>query len=172
MERLDYIAKHESRLTVSGAPAGYDAYLAVEAARRRAGPVLFVTADENEAEAALNAMAFFAPDLRRTTIVTTVMFAMSYGAAFGAIQQIPQMVPGLPEVRALFAEMLVTPADRTLVAGNSSLELMHDTVEWASLRGVPGSTAPWCRAWRCGFWKKCWCSSWAPRKCRISASRR
>jgi sugar phosphate permease len=27
------------------------------------------------------------------------MFAMSYGAAFGAIQQIQQIVPGLPEVR-------------------------------------------------------------------------
>src|SRR5688500_6519028 len=44
--------------------------------------------------------ALFAPELRRTTIVTTVMFAMSYGAAFGAIQQAPQIVPGLPEVRA------------------------------------------------------------------------
>ena len=43
--------------------------------------------------------ALFAPDLRRTTIVTTLMFAMSYGAAFGAIQQIPQIVPGLQEVR-------------------------------------------------------------------------
>ncbi|HWC62057.1 MAG TPA: CarD family transcriptional regulator, partial [Rhizomicrobium sp.] len=64
MERLDYIARHEARLTVSGAPAGYDAWLAVEAARRRSAPVLFVTADENEAEAALNAMAFFAPELR------------------------------------------------------------------------------------------------------------
>jgi len=45
--------------------------------------------------------ALFAPELRRTTIVTTVMFAMSYGAAFGAIQQTPQMVPGLPEVREM-----------------------------------------------------------------------
>ncbi|MGB7220394.1 MAG: MFS transporter [Vicinamibacterales bacterium] len=44
--------------------------------------------------------AIFAPDLRLTTIVTTLMFAMAYGAAFGAIQQIPQIVPGLPEVRA------------------------------------------------------------------------
>ena len=43
--------------------------------------------------------ALFAPELRQTTIVTTLMFAMSYGAAFGAIQQIPQIVPGLPEVR-------------------------------------------------------------------------
>src|ERR671910_234658 len=43
--------------------------------------------------------ALFAPELRRTTVVTTLMFAMSYGAAFGAIQQIPQIIPGLPEVR-------------------------------------------------------------------------
>ena len=45
--------------------------------------------------------AIFAPELRRTTIVTTLMFAMSYGAAFGAIQQIPQIVPGLPQVQAM-----------------------------------------------------------------------
>ncbi len=47
--------------------------------------------------------ALFSPELRRTTIVTTLMFAMSYGAAFGAIQQIPQMIPGLEEVRAMTA---------------------------------------------------------------------
>ena len=45
--------------------------------------------------------ALFTPELRKTTIVTTVMFAMAYGAAFGAIQQVPQIVPGLPEVRQL-----------------------------------------------------------------------
>jgi MFS family permease len=45
--------------------------------------------------------ALFAPALRRTTIVTTIMFAMSYGAAFGAIQQLPQMIPGLQEVREM-----------------------------------------------------------------------
>ena len=32
-----------------------------------------------------------------------MMFAMAYGAAFGAIQQIPQIVPGLPEVRQMVA---------------------------------------------------------------------
>jgi MFS family permease len=42
----------------------------------------------------------FAPELRRTTVVTTIMFACSYGAAFGAIQHIPQIVPGLSGVRA------------------------------------------------------------------------
>jgi MFS family permease len=45
--------------------------------------------------------AIFTPELRRTTIVTTLMFACAYGAAFGAIQQMPRIVPGLPEVRTL-----------------------------------------------------------------------
>lgn len=45
----------------------------------------------------------FAPELRRTTVVTALMVAMAYGAAFGAINQVPQMVPGLPEVRQMTA---------------------------------------------------------------------
>ena len=45
--------------------------------------------------------ALFSPEYRRVTIVTTLMFAMAYGAAFGAIQQIPQIVPGLTEVREM-----------------------------------------------------------------------
>src|SRR5580698_4372619 len=64
MERLDYIAKAEGRLTLSGAPSGYDAWLAAEAARRRGGPVLFVASEEAQAEALAAAVAFFAPGLR------------------------------------------------------------------------------------------------------------
>jgi MFS family permease len=41
----------------------------------------------------------FAPQLRRTTLVTTIMFACSYGAAFGAIQQMPQIVKRFSEVQ-------------------------------------------------------------------------
>jgi MFS family permease len=51
----------------------------------------------------------FAPRLRRTTLVTTVMFACSFGAAFGAIQQIQQIVPGLPEVKAEVARAIEKP---------------------------------------------------------------
>jgi MFS family permease len=44
----------------------------------------------------------FAPRFRRVTLVTTLMFACSFGAAFGAIQQMPQqIVPGLEDVRTL-----------------------------------------------------------------------
>ena len=45
--------------------------------------------------------ALFSPELRRVTIVTTLMFALAYGAAFGAIQQMTRIVPGTPEVVAL-----------------------------------------------------------------------
>src|SRR5216117_1277083 len=40
----------------------------------------------------------FQPKYRRTTLVTAWMYACSYGAAFGAIQHLPRIVPGLPEV--------------------------------------------------------------------------
>jgi hypothetical protein len=46
-------------------------------------------------------LAIFAREHRRTTIVTTLLFACSYAAAFGAIQHIPQIVPGLADVRGL-----------------------------------------------------------------------
>ena len=43
----------------------------------------------------------FRPQFARTTIVTTIMMACAYAAAFGAIQQVPRIVPGLEEVRVL-----------------------------------------------------------------------
>ncbi|PYT29430.1 MAG: MFS transporter [Acidobacteria bacterium] len=43
----------------------------------------------------------FQPALRQTTWITALMFACSFGAAFGAIQHIPRIVPGLPQVMHL-----------------------------------------------------------------------
>ena len=54
--------------------------------------------------------AIFSPELRKTTIVTTLMFACAYGAAFGAIQHIPRIVPGLAEVKANGQPRLVREA--------------------------------------------------------------
>ena len=45
--------------------------------------------------------AIFAPEYRTVTIVTTILFACGYGAAFGAIQSVPRIVPGLPDVMNL-----------------------------------------------------------------------
>jgi len=48
----------------------------------------------------------FQPALRQTTLVTTVLFACAYGAAFGAIQLTPsQIVPGLPEFASVQASL-------------------------------------------------------------------
>jgi len=43
-------------------------------------------------------LELFQPQYRKTTLLTAFMFACSYGAAFGAIQHIPRIVPGLPQV--------------------------------------------------------------------------
>ena len=79
--------------------------------------------------------ALFAPELRRTTLVTTLMFAMSYGAAFGAIQQIPQMVPGLQEVRERTAGLAVPEARRTEQA------VASDVVKVQEVGGLAGRVA-------------------------------
>ena len=43
--------------------------------------------------------AIFSPELRLVSIVTAIGFACTLGVAFGAIQQMPQIVPGLAEVK-------------------------------------------------------------------------
>ncbi len=58
---------------------------------------------------------------------------------------------GLPEVRALFSAMLGAPPEQIVVGDNSSLALMHDTIVWALLKGVPGSEAPWSKQAAPGF---------------------
>jgi transcription-repair coupling factor (superfamily II helicase) len=63
VDRLDYIAKQQGRLTITGAPQGCDAYVAAQAALRRGAPVLFVATDDGEADAAAQAIGFFAPQL-------------------------------------------------------------------------------------------------------------
>ncbi|MET0806542.1 MAG: aminotransferase class I/II-fold pyridoxal phosphate-dependent enzyme [Lacisediminihabitans sp.] len=50
---------------------------------------------------------------------------------------------GLPELRAIFGELLQIPADQLLAYGNASLAIMHDTIVQALLVGVPGGTGPW-----------------------------
>jgi hypothetical protein len=46
----------------------------------------------------------FAPEFRRTTLVMTLMLACTYGAAFGAIQQMPSIVRGLESVRVMASQ--------------------------------------------------------------------
>lgn len=50
---------------------------------------------------------------------------------------------GLPELRAIFGELLGIPVEQLLALGNSSLNVMHDVIVHALLHGVPGNTIPW-----------------------------
>ena len=54
------------------------------------------------------------------------------------------IVDGIPEARALMASILDDKAENTIVFGNSSLNIMYDTVARCWMFGTLGST-PWCQ---------------------------
>lgn len=51
---------------------------------------------------------------------------------------------GIPEVKRLMAQSIGAKEEQVIVCGNSSLNLMYDTVSRSVTHGVCGST-PWCR---------------------------
>lgn len=53
------------------------------------------------------------------------------------------LVDGLPEAKTFFADFLEVAPDEVIVAGNSSLALMHDTVLRLLLKGATPGAAPW-----------------------------
>lgn len=52
---------------------------------------------------------------------------------------------GLPEIRAIFSELLSIPAENLIAGNNASLEIMHDLIVFALLHGTPDSERPWVR---------------------------
>ncbi len=52
-------------------------------------------------------------------------------------------VHGLPELRAIFGELLGIPVQNLIADNNASLELMHDVVVFSLLHGGPDSPRPW-----------------------------
>lgn len=54
------------------------------------------------------------------------------------------LLDGIPEAKKLMADMIGVSEDMIIVFGNSSLNIMYDTVARSMLFGVLGST-PWCK---------------------------
>jgi DNA-binding transcriptional MocR family regulator len=50
---------------------------------------------------------------------------------------------GLPELRAIFSELLGIPVPNLIAGNNASLELMHDVVVYSMLHGGVDSSRPW-----------------------------
>lgn len=66
-----------------------------------------------------------------------------YRAADGTDTRNYQGLQGLTELREIFAPALQVPVDQLIAFGNSSLELMHDTLVHALLAPLPGAERRW-----------------------------
>jgi MFS family permease len=103
----------------------------------------------------------FSPALRKTTIVTTLVFAASYGIAFGAIQQLPQILgakaigspkeSGHQDILAAAKEAAGAPegtnpetgkpqytGKQKAAAANSSGKLIAGIASWQEFGGLAG----------------------------------
>lgn len=77
-------------------------------------------------------LELFSPELRKTTIVTAVMFACSFGIAFGGLQQIQQVLPGMPEVKEQIEDL--SPKE----AGQTRGKIISGVTSWQEFGGLAG----------------------------------
>lgn len=77
-------------------------------------------------------------------MLTCVSAEEGYTAASGMDVRNYGLLDGLPEIKALFADILGVTPDQVIVGGNSSLNMMFDYIATCYSKGVCGHT-PWCQ---------------------------
>ncbi|MFN9721077.1 MAG: MFS transporter, partial [Planctomycetota bacterium] len=95
--------------------------------------------------------ALFHPDLRLTTIATTLCFATTFGLAFGAIQQNPQILAGHTDVlkavktaqdeasaKAKEGGKALTPKELGGIKGNTTDKISAGVQSWQEIGGLCG----------------------------------
>ena len=66
----------------------------------------------------------FSPQLKKTTIVATILFALAYGAAFGSLQQMRLIIPDTPQVKAAAATAAENAQTEAKEAGKPAKAIM------------------------------------------------
>lgn len=78
--------------------------------------------------------------------LNTALAETDYKAADGTDGRNYGGLDGLPEMKAILAELLETTPANVIVGGASSLTMMHDAVVRGLLHGVPDGDGPWVKS--------------------------
>lgn len=90
-------------------------------------------------------MARGKPSSEQLDLTKKMLEITDYTAADGTDCRNYGLLDGIPEAKALFAEILGVDTEQVIVCGNSSLNLMYDNLLRAMQFGVLGSEKPWCK---------------------------
>jgi len=83
------------------------------------------------------------PSPEQLDLTVDMLKISDYRSSAGTDARNYGMLDGLPVAKQFFAEYMEVTPEEVVVGGNSSLQLMHDTIVNAMLHGVPGGEQPW-----------------------------
>ncbi len=134
MENFQSMEKEELKALYASLSDGYEAY------RKRGLSLDLSRGKPNSLQIDISQELLDSPMKREDCFAASGLDARNYGE-------------GLPEMKAFFSELLGIKKEYISIGGNSSLQLMYDTLTRAMLFGLKNSPRPWCmeegRKWIC-----------------------